>query len=114
MEVADSVIDRSGKAKNKHKDRHFSKDELKEIFSLKTDIQKCETMNILKQSMKEWKVCSNSELIKMVIPINDTQKNLIPVIFQRSVDPKTDNEQSYTFDDDDYELQLNDIDFKFD
>ena len=38
LEVADSVVDRNGKAKHKHKDRQFAKDELKKIFTLKTEL----------------------------------------------------------------------------
>lgn len=86
--LSDSVIDRSGKSKHKHRDRHFADDELKELFTLKTECkQECETMEIMKESMKEWKVCTHAALIKTVIPIEDDGD--IRVIFQRSVDPKS-------------------------
>lgn len=57
VEVADSVVDRRGKARHKHKDRHFTKENVKELFVLKEDLERCETVDILNvESLRDFQV----------------------------------------------------------
>jgi len=93
MEIANSVVDRF--ENNKNKKRHFSEQELKKIFSLSKE---CKTHKI---KMKQWKVCSDKQRIKEIVPIKDMHSNSkhVPVILHKCV-----NRQ----------FELNQFDFSFD
>ena len=94
VEVADSVVDRRGRARHKHRDRHFVKENLKELFTLKTDLEQCDTVDILRENIKDYQVISSAPLIETMMPSDSTSGNgagfHIPVMFTRSVDPKHD------------------------
>merc|ERR1712228_242900 len=84
LEVADSVVN----SESKKESGHFSKENLKEIFSLNLEIEKSESIEVMAKSMSEWTVCRDAKLIKNVIPIENDEQ--IQVMFERSVDPQTD------------------------
>jgi len=106
-EVADPVC-----SKNKKTKRHFDKNQLKEIFALKLNLEKCETIDIMKGTMNDWRICCKSQLIQTIITTDHDKQ--IPVIFQRSIDPKTDPiskwgiKQKVIYDDDYKQNEKND------
>src|SRR5690242_15611128 len=76
LEIANAVVDQKYNIQH-NSVRHFNSEELKNLFSYCENIPYCETMDIMKAKLNDYKIITQNELIQPVIYHHNL---LIPVI----------------------------------